>query len=112
MDARALAVHAGSDEGWAVLCPDGPPAFSGGARPAVDWRCAACGSVLLQHVYERQFLDVLLRCPNCTSLNASPERMPGEPIPRTTVLVPPGRYRLSSAVLLQDKPVLVAEAAK
>lgn len=88
--------------------PDTGPAFLGNARPAVHWVCAQCGTILLKNVHERQFLDVLFRCPKCTSLSGSPERMPGEPIPAMTVLTPPGRYRLASAVNVGDKPVPLA----
>jgi len=105
---RALAPHAGSDEGWTVFHPDTGPAFLGNARPAVTWGCAQCGAILLKNVYERQFLDILFRCPKCASLSGSPGRMPGEPIPAMTVLTPPGRYRLASAVSIRDKPMLLA----
>lgn len=105
---QSLARHDSKESGWAVFQPETGPAFVGNLHHGFSWTCAHCGAVLVNNVHERQILDVLFRCPKCNSLSESPNRLPGEPVPAMTTLVPPGSYRLSAAVDLADKPVLVA----
>jgi hypothetical protein len=59
-------------------------------------------------VWERQFLDLFVKCPACQVLGALPNRLPGEPLPGRSVLTPPGRYLLGTPVDTRGKPVLMA----
>ncbi len=58
-------------------------AVAGNSDPGVNWLCAspACDTVLAAAVHERQLLDLLFRCYHCSTVGASPEREPGQPIP-------------------------------
>jgi hypothetical protein len=83
-------------------------AFEGDADPGVNWICHKCGRVLLAGVWERQFLDLYVRCSECGALGALPNRVPGEPLPGMSLLAPPGRSLLGSPVDVRGKPVLMA----
>lgn len=104
---RVLEASAGEPDLVAALHPQSGPAVVGNADPGINWRCAACGTVLASAVYPGQFLDVLFRCYECGQLGASPRRRPGQPLAGRPLLVPPGRYRVDSAVETADKPFMI-----
>jgi hypothetical protein len=104
---RRLRLHAGEHVSWGVLLPDHGPAFVGIARPGIDWMCSSCDQVLLRSVYDRQFLDLLVNCPACNAVNGTQLREPGQPVAGRSVLIPPGRFRLGSAVEMGDKRALM-----
>lgn len=99
--------RAAGEHGRTIFLPVSA-AFEGDADPGVNWICNKCGRVLLADVFERQFLDLFVKCGACQTLGALPNRLPGEPLPGRSVLAPPGRYLLGSPVDTRSKPVLMA----
>lgn len=102
---HSLIPFEGSTDDFALLCPDNGPAATG--QGSNDWHCVKCGVLLLARLYERQVLDVLARCYDCGSVGALPTREPGEPLVGRPVLLPPGRYRLSSQVRIDGDHVML-----
>jgi hypothetical protein len=93
-----------------VLAHDDPLAV-GVANPGVDYLCAGCSRVILQGVYARQFLGVVIRCQRCGALSGTPTREPGEPIPHATVVAPVGKYLLGSQLHLPGPGMFAARDA-
>lgn len=85
-------------DGWPTLVSTALPVLVGEAPSGVDWCCPECDAVIAQHVYELQLLDLLLVCPHCHEVGATPQRDAGQPVASSPVLFPPGVYRLSSPV--------------
>jgi hypothetical protein len=90
-----------------VLAHDSPLAV-GVASPGVDYLCAGCSRVVLQNVYAKQFLGVVIHCQRCGALSATPVREPGDPIPHATVVAPVGRYLLGSQLTLPGAGMFIA----
>jgi hypothetical protein len=104
-DKRLLAPFNEPTEVYGVLCPDSGPAVVGNG--GIDWHCYQCDSLLLQGMHEREIIDLLVRCYSCGVTAATPQREAGEPLAGRPVLLPPGRYRLSSQVSATDQPVML-----
>ena len=102
---RSLAPIDETSDEYGVLCPDSGPAVVGNG--VIDWHCYRCGSLLLQGMHEREILDLLVICYTCGATSATPQREAGEPLAGRPVLLPPGRYRLSSQVSTTNQPVML-----
>lgn len=101
--------HTGADDQWAIFCPTAIPAFRG-AGP-LDFLCSSCPTTLVEGAYDRQFLDVLFRCPTCVAENRSDSRPAGSPLAGRPILVPPGRYLTSVSVDLPLPVQVVGQQA-
>lgn len=104
-DQHSLIPFKGSTDDHAMLCPDSGPALAG--QGSIDWQCGKCGALLLERLYERQVLDILVRCYNCGGVGAMPSREPGEPLAGRPVVLSAGKSRLTSQVRIDSNYVLL-----
>lgn len=104
VDVIALAPLVGPDDEWGMFCPDVAPVGRGGGP--LNYTCPSCQTVLLEGVHEHQLFDLAIRCP-CGTRSTCETRPPGRPLAGRPVLIPAGKYRLSSSLDLPT-PVMMA----
>jgi hypothetical protein len=102
-----LVVHQGSPAGWATLDVQTFPVLAGNSPDRTEWECP-CGRRLATGLYDRQVLDILIRCGGCSRLLQSPLRAPGEPIAGAPVYMHPDKtYLLKGQLNLGDNTAMM-----
>jgi hypothetical protein len=93
-----------------VLAHDNPLAI-GIADSGVDYLCPGCSRIVLQRVYLRQFISLVIHCMRCGALGGTPPRECGEPIPAASVVAPVGQYLLGSQLTMPGPGMFAARDA-
>ena len=86
------------------------PAFVGGEVTGYSLEYSQCGRVLVKSVLDRQILGLTIECPDCDTRTDTQERMPGEPIPTSPVMMGKGTYLISDAIDVAGKPTAIVSA--
>lgn len=81
-------------------------AFEGHVEQGYCLECLKCSHQLIGDTYERQVLGLIIICPVCRSVNATPERSRGEPVSSLAVVIKVGNYNFNNPVTT-DRPVMI-----
>jgi len=87
------------------------PLAVGVATNGVNYLCSGCSRVVLQGVYLRQFLSIVIRCLQCGAIGATPTREAGEPVPAYSVVAPVGQYMIGGQINVPGPGVFAARDA-
>ncbi len=87
------------------------PLAVGVATDGVNYLCSGCSRVVLQGVYLRQFLSIVIRCVQCGAIGATPTREAGEPVPAYSVVAPVGQYLIGSQINIPGPGMFTARDA-
>lgn len=104
----ALAPLVEPDDDWGMFCPDVAPVGRGDGP--VSYTCPTCHTALFEGVHQRQLFDLAVRCP-CGAQSTCETRPSGRPLAGRPVLIPAGKYRLSSPLDLSAPVMMTGQTA-
>ncbi len=104
-------VESEADRTVLIHANESGPLAVGVATDGVNYLCSGCSRVVLQGVYMRQFLSIVIRCVHCGAISATPTREVGEPVPAYSVVAPVGPYLIGGQINVPGPGMFAARDA-
>ena len=104
-------VESDADRTVLIHANESGPLAVGVATDGVNYLCSGCSRLVLQGVYMRQFLSIVIRCVQCGAIGATPRREVGEPVPAYSVVAPVGQYLIGGQINVPGPGMFAARDA-
>jgi hypothetical protein len=104
-------VESDADRTVLIHANESGPLAVGVATDGVNYLCSGCSRLVLQGVYMRQFLSIVIRCVRCGAIGATPTREVGEPVPAYSVVAPVAQYLIGGQINVPGPGMFAARDA-